>query len=207
MAPNPTMTYSFTNGTPADAAQVNANFATLTAWLAANGMQIDGSVAFTGIPSGPASDPTTANQLTRKSYVDDKMARFRGGYTGVLTATPTAVTLTETEDTGGFFTSGSAVTIVTSGMYLVGVVGTGSPSNTDGGGFGGGGNDAVTVTPFLQSTELTAGSVQAGPGATKYGPAMMVFANAGWTISAFGSVEAHNAGYNQTVVLHVQRLG
>lgn len=30
----------------------------------------DATVAFTAIPSGPASDPTTANQLTRKSYVD-----------------------------------------------------------------------------------------------------------------------------------------
>ena len=70
MAANPTMTYSFTNGTTAAANEVNANFTTLVNWITNNAMQLDGSVAFTSIPSGPASDPTTDNQLTRKAYVD-----------------------------------------------------------------------------------------------------------------------------------------
>lgn len=70
MASNPTMPNTFVNGTPADAAQVNANFAVLTAWIAANAMQIDGTVAFSAIPSGPNSDPVSANQFARKSYVD-----------------------------------------------------------------------------------------------------------------------------------------
>lgn len=70
MAANPTVPNTFTNGTSADAPQVNANFTTLTAWIAANAMQIDGTVAFTAVPSGPASDPVSANQFARKAYVD-----------------------------------------------------------------------------------------------------------------------------------------
>jgi len=70
MAANPSMTYTFVNATTASASEVNANFTTLVNWIAANAMQVDGSVAFTSIPSGPASDPTTANQFARKAYVD-----------------------------------------------------------------------------------------------------------------------------------------
>lgn len=33
-------------------------------------MWADASVAFTGVPSGPATDPSSANQLARKAYVD-----------------------------------------------------------------------------------------------------------------------------------------
>lgn len=70
MAANPVMPYTFTGGTAAVAAEVNANLQTLVTWITDNAMQKDGSVAFTAVPSGPASDPTSANQLTRKAYVD-----------------------------------------------------------------------------------------------------------------------------------------
>jgi len=70
MAANPTVTYNFVNGSNADSEQVDQNFADINAWLVANAMQIDGSKAFTAVPSGPATDPTTANQLARKAYVD-----------------------------------------------------------------------------------------------------------------------------------------
>jgi hypothetical protein len=54
-------------------------------------MWADASVAFTNVPSGPAVDPSTANQLTRKSYVDGvgtaRLATPQGhtfsGYSGV----------------------------------------------------------------------------------------------------------------------------
>ena len=67
---------SFTNNTNADALQVNANFAAVAAFANTESVQRDASIAFTAVPSGPGTDPTTANQLTRKSYVDAKVAAF-----------------------------------------------------------------------------------------------------------------------------------
>ena len=46
----------------------------------------DGSKAFTAIPTGPATNPTSANQFARKQYVDDREAVV------------TAVTTTHTTD-------------------------------------------------------------------------------------------------------------
>ena len=65
-----TTTYTFTNGIAADAVQVNTNFTDIKNFLNTEVVQRDASIPFTVIPSGPASDPTTANQFTRKSYVD-----------------------------------------------------------------------------------------------------------------------------------------
>lgn len=73
MAANVSVPNSFTNGTTADAPAVNANFSALVTWINANAVHLDGSKAFTGVPSGPASDPVSANQLTRKAYVDAKI--------------------------------------------------------------------------------------------------------------------------------------
>lgn len=70
MASNVSVPNSFTNGVASDADDVNANFAALVAWINTNAVHLDGAKAFTGVPSGPATDPTTANQLARKSYVD-----------------------------------------------------------------------------------------------------------------------------------------
>ena len=67
---------SFTNGSNADALQVNANFAAVATFANTETIQRDASVAFTAVPSGPATDPTTGNQLTRKSYVDASVAAF-----------------------------------------------------------------------------------------------------------------------------------
>jgi hypothetical protein len=63
-------TYSFTASTTAVASQVNTNFDDLVDFLNQEVIHKDASVAFTGVPSGPATDPSTANQLTRKAYVD-----------------------------------------------------------------------------------------------------------------------------------------
>jgi len=46
--------------------------------------KLDGSTPFTGVPSGPALDPSLANQLTRKAYVDAK-AIAGGTFTGKIT--------------------------------------------------------------------------------------------------------------------------
>lgn len=73
MAADVSVPNTFSNGTTADAPEVNDNFAAIVAWINTNAVHLDASKAFTAIPTGPATDPTTANQLTRKSYVDAKI--------------------------------------------------------------------------------------------------------------------------------------
>lgn len=46
---------------------------------------VNGVKTFGSIPVGPASDPTTGNQLSRKSYVDTKLPLAGGTLTGALT--------------------------------------------------------------------------------------------------------------------------
>ena len=63
----------FVDGQTAIAADVNANFATLVDYIETNCIvknSADGVTAFETVPSGPATDPSTANQLARKAYVD-----------------------------------------------------------------------------------------------------------------------------------------
>lgn len=69
-----TKPFTFTGGTYAVAAQVNSDMDTLYNWVNTNAMWTDASRAFTAIPSGPNADPSSANQLTRKSYVDGHLA-------------------------------------------------------------------------------------------------------------------------------------
>lgn len=73
MASNATVPNSFTDGTATSAPAMNANFTAILNWVNTNAVHLDGTKAFTAVPSGPATDPTTANQLTRKAYVDAKV--------------------------------------------------------------------------------------------------------------------------------------
>lgn len=70
MASNVTVPNAFANATTADATAVNANFTALVNWINTNAVHLDGSKAFTAVPSGPATDPTNVNHLVRKAYVD-----------------------------------------------------------------------------------------------------------------------------------------
>src|SRR5689334_22099154 len=74
MAANVSVPNSFSNGIAADATAVNANFAALVAWINSNAVHLDGAKATTGTLSGPNSDPVSADQYTRKAYVDAKDA-------------------------------------------------------------------------------------------------------------------------------------
>jgi len=65
-----TVTNTFTGGTNAVPGLVNANFDQIEAYVNTECITKDASLAFTGVPSGPATDATTANQFTRKGYVD-----------------------------------------------------------------------------------------------------------------------------------------
>lgn len=80
-----TKPYTFTGGSYAVASQVNADLDTLYNWVnGGNAIWADASVAFTNVPTGPNADPTAANHLTRKSYVDGSIAgaSFAQGWTG-----------------------------------------------------------------------------------------------------------------------------
>lgn len=85
-----TQTFSFTPGTPAVASQVNTDLQTLFNWVNTNGIWADASTAFTGVPTGPSLDPTSANQFTRKSFVDNKLLSgttpvlLRGGQSSAI---------------------------------------------------------------------------------------------------------------------------
>lgn len=69
MASNVAVTYNFVAGNPAVADDVDQNFADIVTWINTNAVHLDGTKAFTGAPSY-AADPTSANELARKSYVD-----------------------------------------------------------------------------------------------------------------------------------------
>jgi hypothetical protein len=79
--------YTLVNNTNADATKVQANFAEIASYVNTNAVLKDGSVTFTGIPSLPATDPTTANQAVRKSYVDAQIAAGTAVVGGDLTGT------------------------------------------------------------------------------------------------------------------------
>lgn len=61
---------TFTNQTNADATAVNSNFTKLRNFLINEVIHKDASVAFTGIPTLPATTPSNANHAVRKGYVD-----------------------------------------------------------------------------------------------------------------------------------------
>lgn len=85
-----TKPYSFAAGTNAVASQVNADFDALFNWVNGGGaMWADASVAFTGIPILPASDPTSDNQAVRRRTVAN-MVQPTAGFVG---GTPPAGTL------------------------------------------------------------------------------------------------------------------
>jgi hypothetical protein len=66
------LTYTFGNGDTADGDEVMQNFTDLKDFVQSSVVHVDASNAMTSILALPASDPTTANQATRKSYVDVK---------------------------------------------------------------------------------------------------------------------------------------
>lgn len=70
--PTAAVTHTLVNGDPNDASEVNTNFSDLVSFINTNAIQKDASVAFTAVPTGPASDPSSDNQLARKAYVDNR---------------------------------------------------------------------------------------------------------------------------------------
>lgn len=64
-------TYTFIPGTPIESSQANQNFDDLVNYINGEVIVRDASKAFTAIPSGPGTDPSSPNQFARKQYVDN----------------------------------------------------------------------------------------------------------------------------------------
>src|SRR5438552_13955879 len=69
-----TKTWTFVAGTQAFADQMNTNYQELCDFLNAQGVPSDGSIAYTGVPSLAANDPTAVGVPVRKSYMDKRPA-------------------------------------------------------------------------------------------------------------------------------------
>ena len=94
--------WSFSANTLADATKVVANNVAIQTHVNTELINRDASVAFTGVPSGPGTDPSSANQFTRKLYVDNQIAAAVLAGTIVYTARAAA-------PTGWLFLDGSTV--------------------------------------------------------------------------------------------------
>ena len=90
--------FTFVPGTDIESAEVNQNFDDLVGYTNSEVIVRDGSKAFTVIPSGPASDPVSDNQLVRKKYVDDKDTTITTSVTNLTTT----VTNNKTAQDAGF---------------------------------------------------------------------------------------------------------
>jgi hypothetical protein len=84
--PAPVKPYTFVDATDILADEVNADFDALFDWAETEAIRADAGVAFSAIPSGPATNPTSDNEFSRKAYVDagDKL-RIKLGHTGAQT--------------------------------------------------------------------------------------------------------------------------
>lgn len=133
MAANVSVPNNFIPGAPSDADAVDVNFAALVTWINTNVPHLDGSKAFTSVPSGPTADPTTADQLTRKAYVDGQHASptlmnvkltRTSSFTVLGSSTSTVTWQTEDADVGGFIAAPATTLVVPAGgagLYAFGM--------------------------------------------------------------------------------------
>lgn len=78
------ISHTFISGTLAKSSEVNQNFQDLVTFLTTHAIQADASKAFTAVPSGPALDPTSDNQLVRRKYVDSGLQPWTPSWTNVV---------------------------------------------------------------------------------------------------------------------------
>ena len=106
------------NGTANDAGPVNTNFTDIVNFINTNSIQKDASLAFTGVPSGPSTDPSSNDQLTRKLYVDRRVGHASGATTGGTTAFSSFDTYINMATGDITVPNGIAVTVLAWGTYL-----------------------------------------------------------------------------------------
>ena len=106
-------TYTFVPATDIESAEVNQNFDDVVNYVNSEVIVRDASKAFTAIPSGPGTDPTSPNQLARKQYVDQRV-KIDGTtpFTGIPSG-PNSNPTTENQFTRKKYVDDSAVTPLT----------------------------------------------------------------------------------------------
>lgn len=78
--------HTFVPGTDIESAEANQNFDDLVDYINGEVIVRDASMAFTAIPSGPATNPVSDNQFARKKYVDDQVTAASTAATTALNA-------------------------------------------------------------------------------------------------------------------------
>lgn len=174
-------TYTFVPGTPIESDHANQNFNDLVNYINAEGIVRDASKAFTVVPSGPATDPTTDNQFTRKKYVNDQDT--------VIAGTVTALTTTVGTNTTNI-TKRPTINNNTANMKIVSASVT-ATTNANG--------DATVTFPnaFTSCTSVVAvsGDMTAGAGGTNITTISMTgFTNTTFTFRAFKSTSVSAFG-------------
>jgi hypothetical protein len=108
-----TKAYTFAPATDIESAEVNENFDRLYNYINNDVIVRDASMAFTAIPSGPGTDPSSANQFARKAYVDQRV-KIDGttAFTGIPSGPATNPT-TANQFTRKQYVDDSAVTPLT----------------------------------------------------------------------------------------------
>jgi hypothetical protein len=106
-------THNFLPATDIESAEVNQNFDDVVNYVNAEVIVRDASKAFTAIPSGPGTDPTSPDQFARKQYVDQRV-KIDGTtpFTGIPSGPATNPT-TENQFTRKKYVDDSAVTPLT----------------------------------------------------------------------------------------------
>jgi len=134
VASNVTVSYNFQAGTAAIADNVDQNFTDILNWINTNAVHLDATKAFTSVPSGPASDPSSDNQLARKAYVDRKISSVTSS---TRPASPVAGQMIWETDTQRvrIWNATTSVWQLVSGAQGVsatgtGIIGTSSPTST-----------------------------------------------------------------------------
>ena len=127
-------TYTFIPGTPIESAQANQNFDDLVNYINGEVIVRDASKAFTAIPSGPGTDPSSDNQFARKAYVDQRVkidgtTAFTGIPSGPPTNPTTANQFTRKQYVDDLVAPKVALPGITNPQIRVGNVA--SPPNTD----------------------------------------------------------------------------
>lgn len=139
----------FAASTLIESAEANQNFQDIVAFVNGSVMHRDASGAFTAVPSGPASDPISDNQLARKRYVDVPFGLTVSTAFNVGNNVNTAVTGFVAVQSRRVTMVGTGMTISEAGVYRV--TGRGSYPSSAGGTrrtlllFVNGANDAADV--------------------------------------------------------------
>lgn len=117
-----TITYTLTNGTNADATQVEQDLTDIVNYVNASTVRTDGANAMTGKLTLDGTDPSNAAHAVNKSYLDGAHVIATGGVSQTFTSSTNNVVKfsTEVRDTANAFDPTTGIFLSPkAGLYLV----------------------------------------------------------------------------------------